>query len=320
MKRAHGRILVACAAAWGVVFAASAASAQTAPTDGTDPTASPSPVPAAAAPLAPSTSSAAVGPTGTNDASQTSSVEVPVGSDPTGGAYTSPTLLFVPAAAVPKWTARAIVSTELQSPSDVHAGFRPGLGMELGLPAGITLGAGTNWVGGDINPNTGATDFNLGLSPYAQARIHLYGDANGRGLQLGTAAIYKFVGFEGDPGEMELAVSAQYRQRMYELGLQGNVGQDFGDSNNHDGEVHAYALVRPIPQLGLGGAGQVRVAIAPKAGDPNAPASHYDFVGGALASVTLSRYQIGALVGASSLGLDQGHTGALGQLFGTAAF
>ncbi len=255
-----------------------------------------------------------------SDAVITPRAEAPAKDDPTGGAYTTPTLLFIPAAAVPAWNVRAIVSTELQSPSDVHAGFRPGLGAELGLPAGITLGAGTNWVGGDINPSTGNTDFNLGISPYLQARLHLYGDADGRGLQLGTAAVYKFVGFEGDPGEVELAVSAQYRQRLYELGLQGNLGQDFGDSNNHDGEVHAYALVRPIPQLGLGGAGQVRIAIAPPVGDPNAAPSHYDVVGGGMASVTLSKYQLAALAGVSSIGLTQGSTGVLGQLFVTARF
>ena len=63
--------------------------------------------------------------------------------DPTGGAYVTPTLLFVPAGAVPKWNVRAIASTEVQSPSDVHAGVRPGLGAEVGLPGGLTLGAGT---------------------------------------------------------------------------------------------------------------------------------------------------------------------------------
>ncbi len=255
-----------------------------------------------------------------SDQSATATATVAPKEDPTGGAYTTPTLLFVPAAAVPKWTVRAIVSTELQSPSDVHAGFRPGLGAELGLPAGITIAAGTNWVGGDINPSTGATDFSLGLSPYAQARIQIYGDADGRGLQLGTSAVYKFVGFAGDPGEIELALSAQYRQAFYELGLQGAIGQDFGDSNNHDGEIHAYALLRPIPQLGLGAAGQVRIAIAPQPNDPNGPTSNYDVVGGALGSLTLGRYQLGLLAGVSSLGLDQGHLGALGQLFGTARF
>lgn len=254
-----------------------------------------------------------------NDQSQTATA-TPTTPDPTGGAYTPPTLLFVPAAAVPKWNVRAILSTELQSPSDVHAGFRPGLGAEVGLPAGFTLGAGTNWVGGDVDPDTGKTNFSLGLSPYAQARFHIYGDADGRGFQLGTAATYKFVGFAGDPGEIELALSAQLRERFFELGLQGGLGQDFGDSNNHDGEVHAYALVRPIPQLGLGAAGQVRMAISPVAGDPNAPASHYDVVGGAIGSLTIDRYQVGTLVGASTIGLDQGHAGALGQLFGSARF
>jgi hypothetical protein len=246
--------------------------------------------------------------------------EAPRAVDPTGGAYTSPTLLFIPAAAVPKWNVRAIVSTEVQSPADVHAAVRPGIGAELGLPAGFTLGVGTNWVGGDVNRDTGATQFSLGLSPYAQARLHVYGDADGRGLQLGVATTYKFVGFEGDPGEIEASFSAQYRQARYELGLQGALGQDFGDSNNHDGEVHAYALVRPIPQLGLGAAGQVRIAIAPPAGDPGAEPSHYDVVGGAIGSVTIDRYQLGALAGASTLGLEQGRAGGLGQLFATARF
>jgi hypothetical protein len=240
--------------------------------------------------------------------------------DPTGGAYTSPTLLFVPAAAVPAWTARAILSTELQGPSDVHAGFRPGIGAELGLPAGITLGAGTNWVGGDVNATTGATDFNLGISPYLQARLQVLGTPDGRGFQLGVSTLYKFVGFEGDPGEIEAAVSAQYRARRWELGLQGALGQDFGDPSNHDGEVHAYALVRPIPQVGVGAAGQVRIAIAPQAGDPNATPSRYDVIGGGIGSLTLGRYQVGALAGASSLGLVQGTLGALGQVFGTARF
>jgi hypothetical protein len=237
--------------------------------------------------------------------------------DATGGAYTSPTLLFVPASAVPKWNARVILSTELQSPSDVHAGIRPGLGMELGLPAGITVGAGTNWVGGDVNQNTGKTDVNLGISPYLQARLHLAGAADGRGFQLGTSLTYKFVGFEGDPGEIEPGISAQYRAARYELGLQGVLGQDFGDSSHHDGELHAYVVYRIIPELALGGAGQVRIAIAPPA---DSIASRYDFIAGAIASLTLGRYQIGALGGAGTIGLTQGNAGALGQLFATARF
>ena len=83
--------------------------------------------------------------------------------DPTGGAYTSPTLLFIPAASVPKWDVRAIVSVEAQRPADIDAKVRPGAGIELGLPGRITVGAGTNWVGGDVNPNNNTTDVNLAL-------------------------------------------------------------------------------------------------------------------------------------------------------------
>jgi hypothetical protein len=234
--------------------------------------------------------------------------------DPTGGAYTSPTMLFIPAGALPTWNARVVLSTELQGPSDVHAGFRPGIGIELGLPAGFTIAAGTNWVGGDVNPDTGSTEFSLGLSPYAQVRYHLFGDKDGRGFQLGTSLTYKFVGFDGDPGESELAVSAQYRMPKYEVGLQAVGGKDFA-STAADVEAHAYALYRVIPQLGVGAAGQVRVAVVSEA-----PDSTYDVVGGAIASLTIDRYQVGALAGASTLGLAQGQAGALGQLFGTARF
>lgn len=235
-------------------------------------------------------------------------------SDPTGGAYTSPTLLFVPAAAVPVWTVRAIVSTELQTPSDVDAGVRPGAGAELGLPAGFTLGAGTNWVGGDISPNTNKTDFNLGLSPYFQGRFHILGNGDGRGWQLGTSVTYKFVGFEGDPGETEVALSLQYRDVRYEIGLQGVIGKDFA-TTDADSEFHAYALYRPIPALGLGGAGQVRIALVSQPGETT-----YDVVGGAIASLTLDRWQVGALAGGSTIGLSQGQAGALGQLFVSARF
>jgi hypothetical protein len=234
--------------------------------------------------------------------------------DPTGGAYTSPTLLFIPAAALPTWNARVILSTELQGPSDVHAGFRPGIGVELGLPAGCSIAAGTNWVGGDVNADTGRTEFNLGLSPYAQVRLHLFGDKDGYGFQLGTSVTYKFVGFEGDPGEAELALSAQYRTPKAEVGLQAVGGKDFA-SPDGDVEAHAYALYRVLPQLGIGAAGQVRIAVVSQPDE-----STYDALGGAMASLTLGRYQIGALAGASTLGLAQGQAGALGQLFGTARF
>jgi hypothetical protein len=239
------------------------------------------------------------------------------GFDPTGGAYTAPTLLFIPAAAVPKWDARTIVSTDIQAPANASAGVRPGLGLEVGLPAGVTLGAGTNWVGGDVNPNTGRTDFNLGLSPYLQARLHLLGDGDGRGWQLGTSAAYKFVGFEGDPGELELASSLQYRAFRYEIGIQVVLGQDLEDAGGHDAELHAYAVYRPVPNLALGAAGQGRVSLSP---DEGSGENSYDIIGGTIASFTVSRYQLGVLAGGSTLGLNQGHVGALGQIFATARF
>ncbi len=194
--------------------------------------------------------------------------------DPTGGAYTSPTLLFIPAGAPPVWNARAILST------------------------------GTNWVGGDVNPDTGNTDFNLGLSPYAQARLHLFGSADGLGFQLGSSVTYKFVGFEGDPGECELAVSGQFRTPRFEVGLQGTAGKDFG-STDADVELHAYALYRVVPQLGLGAAGQARLGLVTQPGE-----SSYDAVGGAIASFTVSRYQVGALAGVSTLGSLRPASGA----------
>ena len=46
----------------------------------------------------------------------------------------------------------------------------------------------------------------------------------------------------------------------------------------------------------------------------------YDVVGGAIASLTLGRYQVGGLFGVSTLGLNQGQAGALGQIFASARF
>lgn len=237
--------------------------------------------------------------------------------DPTGGAYTTPTLLFIPAAAVPVWNVRVIASLDVQGPTGTDrlahgtsVGFQPGIGGELGLPAGFTFGAGTTWVGGDVSP----APVSDGLSPYFQLRYHILGDTNGQGFQLGTSVTYKFVGFDGDPGEMELAVSAQYRRARYEVGLQAVVGKDFG-SEDADGELHAYALYRPLKELGIGAAGQVRYGFVAEPDE-----SKYDVVAGALASLTLGRWQIAGLGGVSTIGLDQGHAGALGELFATVRF
>lgn len=235
--------------------------------------------------------------------------------DPTGGAYTTPTLLFVPAGAVPAWTARAIASVDMQGPTTADRlaagtsiGFQPGLGGEIGLPGGFTLGSGTKWVGGDLSP----TPVSGGLSPYAQARYQIAG--TGQGLTLGTSLTYKFVGFEGDPGEMELAFSGQLRRSRFEVGLQLVFGKDFA-TTDADGEVHAYALYRIVPELGVGAAAQVRLGIVSQPGDRS-----YDLVSGAIASLTLGRWQLGLLGGETTVGLDPGKVGALAEVFGSARF
>jgi len=226
---------------------------------------------------------------------------------------------------VPVWNVRVIASLDLQTPtaadrlaSGTSLGFLPGIGGELGLPAGLTFGAGTVWAGGDTG------NFAGGLSPYFQLRLHLLGNENGRGFQLGSSVTYKFVGFgssqgvEGqDPGETEFAVSAQVRQRFYEIGLQGVVGKDFA-TTDADGEIHAYAVGRPIPQLALGVATQVRMGLVSQPGEPP-----YDVISGGIASLTLGRWQLAGLGGESTVNLNQGaevRVGALVEVFGTARF
>jgi hypothetical protein len=233
--------------------------------------------------------------------------------DPTGGAYTTPTLLFVPAGALPAWNAKVITALDVHGPTPADRlaigtslGFQPSLGGEFGLPGGFTLGAGTAWVGGDTNP----APMGEGISPYLQARYHILGTSDGRGFQLGSSVAYKFVGFRGDPGELEVALSSQYRKKRYEVGLQAVLGKDFA-TTAADTEIHVYALYRVVPQLGLGGAGQVRVGLVQ---------STYDVIGGGLASLTIGKWQVAGLGGASTVGLDQGNVGGLGEVFATARF
>ena len=116
---------------------------------------------------------------------------------------------------------------------------------------------------------------------------------------------------------MELAFQAQYRKASYEVGLEGVVGKDFA-SPAADGEIHAYALYRPIPRLGIGAVTQVRIAIV----QPDNTAQPWgDVIAGGLASLTFGRWQFGALAGESTVGLAVGSSlqaGVLGELFATA--
>jgi hypothetical protein len=292
------------------------------------PAPAPAPTDSAAAPAltpdAPATQSSSAPPA--KDAVAVIGPDTSIKADPTGGAYTSPTLLFIPAAAVPAWNVRVITSLDMQGPtaadrlaSGTSLGFQPGIGGELGLPGGFTVGAGTQWVGGDAPSGPSAAPFGQGISPYLQARYNIFGDkATGQGLGIGTSLTYKFVGFQGDPGEMELALSAQYRQKKYEVGLQAVFGKDFA-TVDADAEGHAYAIYRIIPELGVGAAVQYRKS-AYFFGPAQPGDTTFDVISGGIASFTYGRWQLGTLVGESTVGLNQGQAGFLGELFGTARF
>lgn len=234
-------------------------------------------------------------------------------SDPTGGAHASPTLLFTPGAAVPKWTGRVVAGGEFQPNSGAYDAARPVLSGEVGVGYGLTLGAGTRWVGGD---NATTSD---GLTPFAQARYQIFGAPNGRGLIGGVALTYKQIGFEGTEPEVEGSFSLQYRARAFEVGAQATLGQSIRDGGEHDAEVRVLALYRIIDNVGVGGAAQVRGDIGEDEIVEPAGRKEFDAVGGALASVTIGRWQIAGLGGASTLGLKD-KAGAIVQLFGAAQF
>jgi len=116
---------------------------------------------------------------------------------------------------------------------------------------------------------------------------------------------------------MEWAVQSQYRKLSYEAGIEAVIGKDFATVAS-DGEVHAYAVYRPVPSLAVGAASQLRFAIVQP---PGGPQPFGDVIGGAIASYTRGRWQLGALAGESTVGLAVGstvHAGALGEIFGTA--
>lgn len=238
-------------------------------------------------------------------------------SDPTGGAYTSPTLLFTPAAALPRLNVRITTGVDLQTPSDAFYGVRPLLHAELGLAAGFTLAGGTSWVGGDT---LSAGD---GFSPFGQLRYQIFGRPDGLGAIGGAALTYKRVGYRGGENELEASFSFQYRRPRFEFGAQGVFGQSLEEGEEHDLEARVYGAFRVIPELALGVSAQVRGDIGEeeqaRGGARPAGKNELDFIGGGMASLTLGRWQAGALVGASTIGNVE-RAGFLGQLFGSARF
>ncbi len=63
-------------------------------------------------------------------------------SDPTGGAYTAPTSLFVPAAALPTLNARVTLGVDVRSAGSFDPA-RPSVSAELGLGRGFTVALGS---------------------------------------------------------------------------------------------------------------------------------------------------------------------------------
>ena len=246
----------------------------------------------------------------------TPSTRVPL-NDPTGGAYTAPTTLFVPAAALPTLNMRVTIGADVQ-PAGSFDAVRPLVNAELGLGRGFTIAVGTNWFGGD-QPNT----LN-GLTPYAQVRYQLFGRSDGMGWQGGVSLTGKRVGWHNGDAEMEASFSVQYRARRWEVGAQGTFGQSLVDGEEHDLEARAFAAWRVIPAFALGVVAQVRVDVGNES--PNFEAmlrarglAEVDMIGGAMASYTFERWQVGALAGLSTIGLNE-NVGFIGQGFGSVRF
>ncbi len=221
--------------------------------------------------------------------------------DPTGGAYTSPAALFVPAAALPALNARVTVGSAIQ-PAGSFDTMRPQLGAELGLGGGFTAAVGSQWFGGDV-----ARTVN-GMTPYVQLRYQLFGAADGMGWQGGTALTGKRVGWHGGDGEVEASFSLQYRTPTWETGIQGTLGQSLVTASEHDVEGRGYLARRVLPSLAVGVAAQVRADVGRESPEAEAQfkargLAEVDVVSGAIASYTFERFQVGALAGVSTLGL-----------------
>ena len=237
--------------------------------------------------------------------------------DATGGAYTAPTTLFTPAAALPRFNARVTLGADVQ-PTGVFSPVRPLITAELGLPAGFTLAAGTTFFGGD--QSRVADEF----TPFVQVRYHIFGRPDGHGWQVGVSLTGKRVGYNGGDAELEASFQVQYRARRWEVGAQGTFGQSLTEADGHDIEARVYAAWRVIPSLALGVAVQTRADVGE--GSPEEEAARaakglpeLDFIGGALASWTYERWQLGALAGASTIGFANG-AAFIGQAFGTVRF
>lgn len=226
-------------------------------------------------------------------------------------ALSTPTPLVTPAIALPAMNARVLVGADAQRPSGTFSSIRPEFAGELGLGKGVTVGAGTQWFGGDFGR---ASD---GLSPWAQVRIQLFGDPLSGGWSGGAGLVYKQVGFGGGEREAEASFSATYRSRSIEAGGQAVFGQSARDVGEHDIEARAYGALRVLPTLSLGVAGQARTAVGEL--EPGSTSRRSDVLVGGIGTAYVGKLQVGVFGGASSLGLATG-VGAFGQGFASYRF
>lgn len=237
--------------------------------------------------------------------------------DVTGGAYTPPTSLFVPAAALPTLNVRLTVGADVQ-PAGSFDAVRPLVNAELGLGQGFTIAVGSSWFGGDRSSTVD------GLTPFAQVRYQVFGRRDGTGWQGGVSVTGKRVGWHNGDAEMEASFSVQYRARRWEVGAQGTFGQSLVDAAEHDVEARAFAAWRVIPSLAVGVAAQLRVDVGAESPALEAMLrarglAEADLIAGATASYTFERWQVGALAGVSTVGLYE-NAGFLGQGFGSVRF
>jgi hypothetical protein len=237
--------------------------------------------------------------------------------DATGGAYTPPTTLFTPAAALPTLNMRVSIGAFVQPVGSFDA-VRPAVAAELGLGRGFTLAVGSNWFGGDAASTVD------GMTPYAQVRYQLFGARDGMGWQGGVALTGKRVGWHNGDAEVEASFSTQFRARRWEAGAQGTFGQSIVDGAEHDLEARVYAAWRVIPAFALGLTAQLRVDVGNESAALEAMLrargrADADLIAGAMASYTYERWQFGALAGVSTLGL-YANAGFIGQGFGSVRF
>jgi hypothetical protein len=225
--------------------------------------------------------------------------------------WVAPTLLVTPAGAVPTYGARVTVGTDYASPRGAVDALRPVGAFEVGLGHGITVGAGTQWVGGDTGVGT------AGLSPYAQVRLQLFGATDGEGWVGGASVRYKQVGFGGGERETEASFATRYRRHHVEFGLEGVFGQSMKDAGEHDVEARAYGVVRPLSFLAVGLTGQARMSVGET--DANSPARSWDLTGGGIASAIFGTLQLGVLGGATTMNLAA-DVGGTGQAFAAYRF